>query len=576
MKTVGGHPFSLALVNKAIRQNFRWSDIAEDCGVVGEFADGRERLADRILGRLQPFLAAELAIFDWAGQSTCDYRFLKFVIRTPGLTKIGGQGLLAADRPSIARLHDIVYACLKVQAWLTPERERALDDRLEEHLAKLVEEESLSLRIFATTMRAKLETLATKGRATPGILIALLEIWEPNEVNVGAVGNPEDHVVRLETKGGDISHTEIRFVLEAIEGLYRREKLQSYENAKVNYKARLPLFERLLAIKSLSPRSSSEVRHHWAKALKILGRIDEAREQFESVMSGPHPLDSTRLQLVRLYARDNQRAGVLADEILTAAGTPFSVTASVVLGVVENLSWAKGPWLEALFMKHSDLIEREILAAAEAGLNQAYSALASIGRHWAWHDPSRMIRIAVKLPMPSVDAADDRTRAALGEILAKAATSGGPDGRSLQEQALEFYSSIRNPVDFHLQKYGELLIEMGRFKDAEAVLGRIEKIETKAFAAYRMSQARLGQDDPEHAESLIDAAINALQPDQQKYRSTFLAHRFVVRRALHKYDALADLDEAIAACEPGKYQDHLKELRRSHRVQTASRSQKQT
>jgi tetratricopeptide (TPR) repeat protein len=385
-------------------------------------------------------------------------------------------------------------------------------------------------------------------------------------VNVAILGDPQDHVARLESRGGAISYAESRFVLEAIESLYRRDKLQGYEIAQTNYEARLPLFERLLAIDGLPIRSSSEVRHHWAKALKVLGRTDDARDQFEAVMSGPHPLDSTRLQLVRLYAKDNERAGVLADEILTAAGTPSTVTASVMLGVVENLSWAKGAWLEALFEKHSDLIEQEILAAADAGLNQAYSALASIGRHWAWHDPARMTRIAARLPMPSVDAADDRASAALGEILAKAATSGEPEGRALQEQALAFYSSVKKPADFHLQKHGELLIEMGRFADAEAVLTRIEKIETKAFAAYRMSQARLGQDDPAQALSLIDSAIMALKPDQQRFRSAFLAHRFEVRRALRDRDALADLDEAIALCEPGKYQDHLKEMKRSDAI----------
>lgn len=562
MKAVAGHPLSLALVNKAVRAGMAWTEIVEECANIGELVDGRQTLADRILGRLRTILTSELTVFDWGGQPACDQRFLRFVIRAIGMAKIGGQGLLAADRPTIARLHDIVYASLKVQNWLTVERVEQLNVRLEEHLAVLVEEESLSLRVFATTMRPKLEAIVAAGSRSPAVLIALLEIWESDEVDVAVVGDPVAYVSALEARGGSANYAEVRFILEAIEALYRRDKLQSMEVARANYATRLPLFERLLALGGLTPRSYAEVRHHWGKALKILGKPDEALIQFEAVMNGPVPLNSTRLQLVRLYKSD-RRAGVLADEILTAAGIPGRVTASVVLGVVEDLSWAKGTWLDELFDKHGDLIEREILGAADAGLEQAYNALASIGRHWSWREPARMLKVAAQLPMPGVATARDRTSGALGEIFAKTAKAAAIPDRAMQERALQFFDSIQEPNEFQRQKHAEALIDVGRFADAEAVLRSIEKADTKAFAAYRLSQARLGQGDPSEALTLIDAALAALTAQQSKYQASFLAHRWKVRQAGGDPEAIDDLDKAIIACEPGKYRVSLERQRQA-------------
>lgn len=223
---VGGHPQSFALLNKAARNGVSWQDFAENLNNVAEYADGRRRLADYVLAHLQPMLANELAVFEWAGQSSCDARFLKAVIRSPGMAKLGGQGLRAADRSAIFRLHDVVYASLRVQNWLTVERAAGLNDALEEHLALLVSEESLALRVLAASMRAKLEALASEKRS-PGVLLALLSLWRAEELNLEAVGLPEDHVVRLETLGRSATYVEFRFILEAIEGLYRYDKVGS-------------------------------------------------------------------------------------------------------------------------------------------------------------------------------------------------------------------------------------------------------------------------------------------------------------------------------------------------------------
>lgn len=557
MKTVGGHPLSFALVNNAMAKGVStWLDVGDDCEVVAEYADGRERLADRVLGRLKPFLSTELSTFEWVGAPSCDHRFLKAAIRTPGIVKIRGQGLLAADRPTIARLHDIVYASLIVQGWLTDDRAAVLDQQFDDHLQAVIEEESLALLVLATTMRAKLEAIAAN-RFSPAVVVALLDLWRPEELDRAIVGNPEEYLADLEAKDVPARYVEIRFILEAIEGLYRADKVASIDDAKTRLAERLPLFKRLLALKMVNPRSLAETHHHWGKALKILARVEEASQQFETVMSGPNPLNATRLQLIRIYAGKNDRAVELADEILTAAETPLTVVSSVVLGVVENLSWAKGRILEQLFAKHSNLIEREITQAANAGLDQAYTALATVGRYWSWNEPDRLKTIFEAVPVMPPEAADDRTSGALGEILLKLGKY--PPDRELQEGAVAYLQSIADPNDYQLQKHGEVLIDLGRHAEAESILRRIRKLQTDAFANYRLSQAVLGQGRPDEALALADTAVACLE--SEKFRASFLEQRYLAREARGDVRAVDDLDAAIAVCQSDKYLASLQRKR---------------
>jgi tetratricopeptide (TPR) repeat protein len=420
----------------------------------------------------------------------------------------------------------------------------------------LIAEESLALLVLATIMRAKLEAIAAT-RFSPAVLVALLYLWRPEELDRGMVRDPDDYLAALEARDAPAAYVEIRVILEAIECLYRAEKVASIDEAKARLAERLPLFERLLALEMVNPLSHAETRHHWGKALKILARVEEASEQFETVMAGPHPLNATRLQLIRLYAGKNDRAVELADEILTAAEIPLTVISSVVLAVVENLSWAKGKALDQLFAKHGDLIEREIVQAANAGLEQAYTALATVGRYWSWNEPDRLKKIFDAVTVMPPEAADDRTSGALGEILLKLGKY--PADRELQERAVAYFQSIAAPNDYQLQKYGEVLIDLGRHAEAETILRRVRKLEADAFANYRLSQAVLGQEKPDEALALADFALACLEGD--KFRASFLEQRFLARKAQRDHRAVEDLDAAIAVCPPGKYLGSLRRKR---------------
>jgi hypothetical protein len=70
----------------------------------------------------------------------------------------------------------------------------------------------------------------------------------------------------------------------------------------------------------LTKGQTSEIHHHRGKVYRWLRRDSDARREFETVMAGPHPLDATRLQLIRLYkwSREFSEAGRLGEEVLRA------------------------------------------------------------------------------------------------------------------------------------------------------------------------------------------------------------------------------------------------------------------
>ena len=475
--TVGGHPLSLGLLNKAVNEGATWEDVAADCAAVGELEDGDQRLADRLLGRLRPTLSRELTVFSWAGQARCDRRFLQQVVLPMGLRKIDRHGLTTVDRVSTVRLHDIVFASLRGQDWLTSAKSVQLNDALERHIAMIAREDSLALRLLAMTMRNKLEALLRSGERRPSYQVALLEIWEPDEVDPTLLPDPVAAAGALQGRRGAEVITDVTAIIETVEGLYRHEKVTlGVTLAKTNLQTRLQTFDILAANPGLLDLQRAEIDHHRAKALNLLGERDKARDLFERVLAGPCPLHASRLQLIRIYARQSgkaDRAAQLASEIL---GAPLGeVSNSVLLAAVEALPWGEGKWREKLMADHADTIERAIRDAAAAGVDQAYQTFASVGRHWSWHDPSRLVRVLQDLPTRKpADVSRDQDRFAYGEILQQAAKAAG--NSSFQKDALAFFDAIETPNDFMLQKHGQLLIEMGQASDAVVVLSNIANV----------------------------------------------------------------------------------------------------
>jgi tetratricopeptide (TPR) repeat protein len=560
--TVGGHPLSLGLMNAAVAEGASWSDIAADCAAVGELEDGRQRLADRLLARVRPVLDRELSVFAWAGRPTCDRGFLNAVVQPAGLRKLRRHGLMAPDRANTLRLHDVVFSSLKASAAPGAERLTELNNLLEAYIAQVSGQPGLAFISVAAGMKRKLEELARAGDRRPAFLYALAEAWQPNELVLDILGDPMMAVEQLQDRLGSDVRVEVSAIIETIEGLYRAEKISlGSEGAKAQLRSRLPVFDRLAALNGLSARQGAEIQHHKGKSLNILGERKAARALFEQVLAGSCPLHESRLQLVRIYAREDEmapQAAALADEILTAASRPDEVSNSVILAAVEVLPWGRGAWRESLMAQHADAIENAIIEATAAGLDQGYQTFAAVGRHWVWQDPDRFQKVWEQLPPRTpTSVAGDRERFNYGEILQQAAKTFSDVASDFRSRALEFFEAVVTPDAFQAQKHGQLLIEMGRPGDALGMLEAIPEFEANPWVLYWLSKAHLDIGDAPKALERIDDALGLLSEKAQSYRSTFQAHRYEVRSRLNDADAIEDLIEAQRVCTDPKFKRQL-------------------
>lgn len=554
MESVGAHPLSLALINRTVvSSELSWAEVASDVASIPELVDGDARLADLLLGRLEGILSTELEIFQWAGSGTVDLRFLTDVLGPIRTQKLRGFGLTTADRPGTIKLHDIVFASVVTKDWLTAGRSAELDHALEAFIKKLMNTEGLALRMLASTMKQKLVELSGE-RQRPAFMVALLEVWRPSETRPELLFDPISAVAALAEKEQHDCAVEVRAVLETIEGLYRFEKGRGIDNARAKLTERLPVFDELLALPGLTERSWVEILHHQAKALKNLGSRPEAQAIFEAVVGGPHPLPAARLQLVRLYGdSDLEKAFDQADAIFAEAENEGTVSSNIILATFKDLP---AVLRERILDRHADLVEREIIAAAEAQADDTIPALAAAARHWSWSDRGRLMKIfdSISLPEPSV--MDDRARAACGELLGLVAT--GPAGvdPEFQRLGLEYFEAVDTPTSFGLQQHGQLLVEMGRYPDAEAILKQISN--PPPFTSYWLSRAQLGKGDIGSARTSIDTAIAELKdPRHQRFLSSFLVQKFEIRAAAGEADAREDLLQAHAICEDPRYRESI-------------------
>lgn len=127
-------------------------------------------------------------------------------------------------------------------------------------------------------------------------------------------------------------------------------------------------------------------------------------------------------------------------------------------------------------------------------MQQAYRTFAAIGRYLSTEEPALFQAIFSRLTLPTPGSlSTDNDKAAWGEIHFEASRLPGSDPVALRERALAFYEAALTPQRFHLQRRAELLIDMERAPEAEAMLTKRDDLETSEWLQRLMARARLQQ-----------------------------------------------------------------------------------
>lgn len=561
-ETVGGHPLSYALMNAAVLTGGTWEDIKLDCQAVGEFADPQQRLADRLLSRYREVLRKELSFFEWGGQPECDSGFLRHAILPVGIRKLRERALTASDRPSTVRLHDVVYASLSSLDWWSADLRVHWNDVLEQYLIEKSGRNDLSFWATALSLRSRLRTLVASGDARPAYILALLETTSPEGNDSLDLGDPVQQAAEAAAEEKPVDALRLKMIIETFEWQYLRAKQVGRGEAKTFAERGLALFDDLDRIPGLTPRQRSEISHHRGKALAWVDRRDEALLEFEAVMASDAPLDASQLQLLRGYknAKSNDKAIQLGLEVMNAAEAQSdSVSPSVLLAVMQDIPWREEEARQQILRPRQEFIVKTIVGSAAAGVEQAFKTLAAVARYWSLESPEVLDAVLQAIAKPDMDRfEDDETRHGFADVLLEYGRGRGEAGAESLKTALALFEGATRWKPFNEQRKAELLIEMSRYEEAEAILAKRDDLKTNGWIQRLMARAMLGNGRNNDALTWIDRAL--ADNNCRSHFHDFWEHRYEIRQALREADAPEDLHRAISVAPAGPVKSRLEKI----------------
>lgn len=543
-RAVGGHPLSLVMLNAAAHGGVSWNELAEDCANVANLPIDGARLADRILGRLKPTLGEELCLFQWAGQSHCDRAFFKYVVGTLRLRAFERHGLTAPESEASIRIHDIVFTALNSLNWLTDEKARQIDAKLEAFILQQIREDGHGLQLIASQLKGKIASNVENGDRRPAFLYALSMVWMGSAIKIHLLPNPLEEAQRLKSLGAANNDVAILVVLESIEATERYLRQTAGNAAAVKWlETVVQAYGELAAMADLGARQAAEIKHHHAKTLRGLGKHAEAERLFEEVVAS-HSLNDAKLQLLRFAGfRDQsyETAKRYASEIIAEKLDTGSVSPSLLMALGDALNGARQSWAGDLIEQHEELFLSEALYSAAIGIPQGYHSVASFVRAMVWHAPERVESVLARLPEPTpLMLDDDQSRGSYAEIMLLAA--GADDKPVYLNRALEAFETLKAPAPYQKRKWGETLYKLGRYVEAETILETIKDKSGRIWLAHNLSQVKLELGKFEDALALINESIAGAIGVNKKYRSSFLLQRVKVKIKL-KQDPAGDIAE---------------------------------
>lgn len=564
-EAVGGHPLSLSMLNTAAIEGVPWHELADDCVHVAKMPAGGVPLADRILGRLRPVMEEQLCLFQWAGHSHCDRAFFRYVVGTVRLNAFERHGLTAPESEASIRIHDIVFAALQSLNWLTAQKEREINDRLETFIRQQIREDGHGLQLIASQLRNKIIKNVEMGDRRPAFLYALTMVWTGSAIPINLLPDALQEAQRLKPLSAVDNDISILVVLETIEAKGRYLKQQFGDAAAIAYLSSvLSAYDDLEAIRDVSPRQAAEIKHHRAKTFRAINRSEEAERLFGEVVAA-YPLNDAKLQLVRtigIRPADYEAAKQYSFDIINDKLSNKDVSPSLLMALGDTLNLARKTWAGDLMGQHEELFLSEALYSAAIGIPQGYHSVANFIRALVWFAPHQVKGVLQRLPEPSAWMLDDdQSRGAYAEIMLLA--SGIEEETERLMRALDAFEALKTPNPYQKRKWGETLYKLDRHAEAETILEAIVDSSGRLWCAHSLSQVKLALGKLGEALTLVDESVEGAVGQHERYRASFFLQRAKVRIALGQ-DPSADIEQGRSFTDNPGLLEQFAALTQSH------------
>jgi tetratricopeptide (TPR) repeat protein len=562
--SIGGYPLLLTALSR-LAQEEGWGAVDACCDDAARFMEDERhvKVCQRILKRHQEALSIELDFVRW-----CDSpRFaseLAAVCASPLVKKnLGRRGFLAATGSGDMRVHDIIFKSICAVIGQPVQREAEFSERLDRFIVSEYSNERSLLRRIAHLHAPLLRRLATSCRR-PSFIYAVALV-RTGDFPTYILGDPVVEgaaLARLPNWFG--REMELRAIIEVVEALYTITCIQhGTAAAREVLQRNIKALELLVQAVAATGEILRDIKHHHAKMLLRLQKVDEAEAEFLVLLDGDPTFAAARLQLVRIFEKKKKKDKALehCKYILSQhQANPESVSAAVLLESLRHL--ASLGTAEDL-TEHESQILSSVKEVREFDKGLALRLVASVASKTWYIMPDLATRVFDSIEWrdaaPAADEIFDWAQA--HKAAAKATEILDPRRKEFLLAADEAYKSIPSPTSYQLVHHAEALILLEKHEEANQLLNVVGEQHREAFWWQRKAQALLGLQKGAEALSAINTGLELL-PENHWATSAFLEVKFLSGKLLADPNAIEDLEKAISKLTPGdKYRNVLEKKR---------------
>lgn len=547
LRSVGGYPLLLVALN-VVAQEEGWASVDACCiDAVSALEDDRHnKVCQRILARHRDSLAAELEFVRWCDTPRFDAELASICVSRRAVTNLQKRAFLTASAAGDARVHDVVYQSIQTMIAVPAERDAAFQDKIDQFIQTECEHDRMSFRRMAH-LHGPLFQRMLQVKPCPSFVYAVA-LARANDTKVDDFGDP---VITAQTVAGyqqwSGREVEVRAVIESVEAIH------SLMLANLGKEAARPYLARNInAIKLLRDSSAAtgdilrDIRHHYAKMLERLDRLDAAETEFRTILTQYPTFTAARLQLARILARtQREKDATIECELILSQYEADQASVSIVI-VLEALRLLTATASTQQIGLREPLIMSSLTRAREVDRSLAFRLIAAVAQKTWFTMPDLVQRMFDAIEWRDSVPASDSERfdwAQAHKMAAKILDKGDQRRREFLIAALDTYEGIRKPKDFYRVQHAEALILMERYSDANMRLEEVDEGNREIFWWQRKAQTLLGLQQGSHALEAINKAIAGLQG--QKNRAAFLVDRYRIRAYLSDPQAREDLKAAI-------------------------------
>ena len=363
----------------------------------------------------------------------------------------------------------------------------------------------------------------------------------------------------------DIEKREIdlNLLIERMEMVQNKMYIVSGKDENAKKQTILKDIEHLSNLSLISDNQKALVCHHIGKWLLTIHEEKDGETYLKKAIAIVPTSYSSRLQLARLYNRQNRKDGVILmiGELLKK-DTLKEVPVSVLLSAYGLLAPSKYADLCKEYLdKQLDIFVSTVYASLSQGYTHTYLELAKLSRHLAYNFPEEYNQMCSRLPLPLDIANDMRLRENYGNIIA--AQYRYCDNESEYRDRIfhkaEMYLLMTNrDNDFKRKNLFDLYIAAGKAEDA---LAEAETYENKNDIYLHQGLSKAFRIKGEYAEALkqIDYAITNESDAYIAHKSAFRHDKGLCLKGLGDSKWRDVIEEAIAMQPNEKVKEQWRE-----------------